>query len=92
MAVSKAVVSRVRVLAITHILVGVLLIVLGIADGATPDYDIVFSSGFGYFAFATGIWVSVHCRNSAFVRYNLTFFSPSQPFCFLAFLPARSWR
>ena len=92
MAVSKAVVSRARILAITHILVGVLLIVFGMADCATPSYNATFNSGLCFFGTATGIWVSVHCRNSAFVRYNLTFFSPSQPFCFLAFLPARSWR
>ena len=81
MAISKAVVSRVRVLAITHILVGVLLIVFGIADSATPDFDEDnFNSGLCSFGIATGIWVSfVHCRNSAFVRYNLTFFSPSYP-------------
>ena len=82
--------SRVRVLAITHILVGALFIILGLADGVTSvlDTDYMFDAGFGFFAFWTGTWVSVHCRNSAFLRCKLTYFSPSQPFRFL--LPTRS--
>ena len=72
MAVSMAVLSRVRVLAITHILVGALLIAFGIADGVTQDVDFIFNSIFGFFGTGTGIWVSVHCRNSAFVRYKVT--------------------
>ena len=68
MAISKAVVSRVRVLAITHILVGALLVAFGIADAATPTYDRYFGANAWYFVIATGLWVSVHCRNSAFVR------------------------
>ena len=85
MEVSREVVSRVRVLAITHILAGALLIIFGIVNGVTQnDYD-VFNSNFGFFGIGTGIWVSFH---SALVRYNLTYFSPSQPFCSLAVLPA----
>ncbi|XP_015748752.1 PREDICTED: uncharacterized protein LOC107328544 isoform X2 [Acropora digitifera] len=57
---SRAVVSRVRVLAITHILVGTLLIICGIADSVVkPDHDAIFSSGYGYFGIATGIWMSI---------------------------------
>ena len=68
MAISKAVVSRVRVLAITHILVGALLIVFGIADGVTQNMpDFFFVSSFGFFGIGIGIWVSFHCRNSAFI-------------------------
>ena len=64
MAISKAVVSRVRVLATTHILVGVLLVVFGIADAVTQDiYDNHFNGSEGFFGFATGLWVSVHCGN-----------------------------
>ena len=94
MAEIKAVAWMVRVIAITHIIVGALSIIFGIADGAksAQDYYSSFSGGPGFFAVWTGTWVSVHCRNSAFVRYNLTYFSPSQPFCFLSFLPARSSR
>ena len=92
MAISKAVVSRVRVLAITHILVGALLIIFGIANGVTQNFYDTFNSSFGFFGIGTGVWVSLHCRNSAFVRYNLTYFSPLQPFSALAFLPACSSR
>ena len=71
MAESRAVLLRVRVLAITHILVGTSLIICGIADiGVKPDDDSVFGPSYGYFGIATGIWVSVHCRNSPFVKYN----------------------
>lgn len=66
MAISKAVVSRVRVLAITHILVGALLIVFGIADGVTQKKDLL-NSVFGFIGIGTGTWVSFHCRNSAFL-------------------------
>ena len=61
MEVSRAVVSRVRVLAITHILVGALLIIFGIANGVTQNsyYDI-FNSSFGFFGIGTGVWVSFH--------------------------------
>ena len=69
MAESRAVVSRVRVLAITHILVGVLLIIFGIADGVTQPFIYIYRGGFIWIG--TGTWVSVHCRNSAFVRYKL---------------------
>ncbi|XP_029205593.2 uncharacterized protein LOC114969454 [Acropora millepora] len=60
MAVSKAVVSRVRVLAITHILVGVLLVVFGIADAVTQDiYGNHFNGREGFFGFATGLWMCI---------------------------------
>ena len=66
MPASRAIASTVRVLAITHLLVGALAIIFGCilykCDGLDP----------GFFVVCTGIWVSVHCRNSAFVRYNLT--------------------
>ena len=80
-------VSRVRVLAITHIVVGALLIIFGVADGVTTSSergDIEFVAGDGFFGVWIGIWVSVHCRNSSFVRYKLTYSSSSQPFCFPA--------
>ena len=82
MAISKAVVSRVRVLATTHILVGALLVVFGIADAVTQNiYDNHFYVGEGFFGFATGLWVSFHCG-------NVTYFSSSKPFCFLVVLLA----
>ena len=51
MPVSRAVISRVRVLAITHILVGALLIIFGIANALTQEeymFDF-FDSDFGFF-------------------------------------------
>ena len=91
MAVSSAVVSMVRILAIIHIVVGALLIIFGIADGVTTVLGAyTFAAGYGFYGVWIGTWVSVHVEIiSAFVRYKLTYFSPSQPFCFLAFLPAR---
>ena len=105
MAMSSGVVSMVRRLAIIHIVVGALLIIFGIADGATIERDggYVFSgSSSVLYGLWIGIWVSVHCckkrkknayqlmiylsthcRNSAFVRCKLIF---------LAFLPTRSSR
>ena len=89
-----AVISMVRVLAITHILVGALFIILGTADSVTSTLfnpgNGIFTPAFGYFGMCTGLWVSALCRNSSFVRYKLTYFSPPQSLCFLAFLPARS--
>lgn len=67
MAISKAVVSRVRVLAITHILVGALLIVIGIAECVTQIKHNLLDSIFGFIGIGTGTWVSFHCRNSAFI-------------------------
>ena len=75
MPASRAIASTVRVLAITHVLVGGLAIIFGMADGvksATGNYFVLGGPVFGFFVVWTGIWVSVHCRNSAFVRYNLT--------------------
>ena len=95
MAVSNKVVSMVRVLAIVHIVVGALLIIFGIADGVTSVFsygDGNFFTGQIFFGVWIGTWISVHCRNSASVRYNLTHFSPSQPVFSLAFLPTRSSR
>ena len=67
------VVSRVRVLAITHLVVGALLIIFGIFDGVTSVQgdDFMFWSPFGLFGISTG--VSVHCRNSAFMRYKVRY-------------------
>jgi len=59
MAISKAVVSRVRVLAITHILVGVLLSGFGIADTATYVSDSNFDNSFGCFGIGIGIWMCI---------------------------------
>lgn len=84
-------VVMVRFLAITHIVVGVLLFIFGIADGVTSvlGIDDAFFAGYGFFGVWTGTWVSVQRRNSSFVRYELTCSTPLQLCCFLAFLPAR---
>lgn len=71
----------VRFLAITHIIVGALLFILGLADGVTSilgdDYvDQAFFSGNAFFGLWTGTWVSVQLRNSSFVRYELTYSTP----------------
>ena len=66
MPASRAVAWTVRVLAITNVLVGALDIIFGTTD----DGESI--PGGSIFVVFTGIWVSVHCRNSAFVRYNLT--------------------
>ena len=60
MELSRAVVSRVRVLAITHILVGALLVIFGIANGVTQNfyYTGTFNSSYGYFGVGAGVWVS----------------------------------
>ena len=68
MPISRAVVSRVRVLASTHILLGALLVVFGIADAVTWNIDYDAFHTFWPFVIATGLWVSALCRNSAFVR------------------------
>ena len=83
-------VSMVRYLAITHIVVGALLFIFGIADGVTSvlGRDEMFDNGGLFFVVWIGTWVSVHCRNSSFVRYESTYSTPSQPFCFHAFLPS----
>ncbi|KAK2548941.1 hypothetical protein P5673_030683 [Acropora cervicornis] len=62
MEVSRPVVSRVRVLAITHILVGALLIIFGIANGVTQNFYDTFNSSFGFFGIGTGIWIFVAYR------------------------------
>ncbi|XP_074607339.1 uncharacterized protein LOC141860195 isoform X2 [Acropora palmata] len=59
MEVSRPVVSRVRVLAITHILVGALLIIFGIANGVTQNFYDTFNSSFGFFGIGTGIWAGI---------------------------------
>ena len=91
MAVSSGVVSMARILAIIHIVVGALLIILGIADGITTVLGAhMFAAGYRFYGVWIGTWVSVHVEIiSAFVRYKLTYISPSQSFCFRAFLPAR---
>ena len=66
-------VSMVRFLAITHIIVGALLFILGLADGVTSvlggvRVDEEFFSLYGFFGLWTGTWVSVQRRNSSFVR------------------------
>ena len=63
MPIARVVVSRVRVLAIAHILVGALLVVFGTADGVTQTDHDVFEDNAWYIAIATGLWVSVPCRN-----------------------------
>ena len=71
----REIASTVRVLAITHVLVGALAIIFGMADGVKTTKGSYLDPGvaaFGFFVVWAGIWVSVHCRNSAFVRYNLT--------------------
>ena len=94
MAVSIAVLSMVRVLAIIHIVVGALLIIFGIVDGVTavPGTGDMFFAGDDFYGVWIGTWVSVHCRNASFVKYNFASFPPSPLFCFLAFPPARSSR
>ena len=94
MAVSNAVLLMVRALAIIHIVVGVLLIGFGIADGVTAVLvkEYMFFAGKAFYGVWIGSWVSVQCRNSSFVKYNLAHFSPSQPFSFLVFPPAGSSR
>ncbi|KAK2548966.1 hypothetical protein P5673_030714 [Acropora cervicornis] len=51
MAVSKAVLSMIRVLAIFHIVVGALLIIFGIADGVTAvlGHEYMFVAGYGFY-------------------------------------------
>ena len=81
MPASRAIASTVRVLAIIHVLVGAPEIIFGMADGimfgmagkpTRTNCSVLADPGFGFFVVWAGIWVSVHCRNSAFVRYNLT--------------------
>ena len=76
MAVSKAVVSRVRVLSITHILVGALLIIFGIADGVTAVLgdDDMFIAGYVFCGVWIGTWVSVLCRNNFRFREAVNIF------------------
>ena len=73
MVASNRVGTMVRVLAIIHILVGAWLIIFSIIDGETALFDKkhMFTAGYGFYGVWIGAWVSVHCRNSAFVRYNL---------------------
>ncbi|XP_044181188.1 uncharacterized protein LOC114977047 [Acropora millepora] len=60
MPISKAMVSRIRVLAITHILVGALLIIFGIANSVTTNsYDDIFNSNFGLFGIGAGTWMCI---------------------------------
>ncbi|XP_015757508.1 PREDICTED: uncharacterized protein LOC107336927 isoform X1 [Acropora digitifera] len=59
MEVSRAVVSKVRVLAITHILVGALLVIFGIANGVTQNFYDAFNSSFGFFGIGTGVWMCI---------------------------------
>ena len=82
MAVSKAVLSMIRVLAIFHIVVGALLIIFGIADGVTAvlGHEYMFISGYGFYGVWIGVWVSVHCRNSSFIEYKLTYLTKEQKF------------
>ncbi|XP_015748753.1 PREDICTED: uncharacterized protein LOC107328544 isoform X3 [Acropora digitifera] len=61
MAVSNAVMAMVRVLAITDIVVGALLIIFCMADGVTSvlENDFVFDDGFAFFGMCTGIWMCI---------------------------------
>ena len=63
MAVSNEVVSMARALAITHIVVGALLIIFGIADGVTAVLgdEFVFIAGYGFYGVWIGTWVSALC-------------------------------
>ena len=72
MPASRAIASTVRVLAITHVLIGALAISLGITHCVLEECNVLGPQDPGLFVVWTGIWVSVHCRNYAFVRYNLT--------------------
>ena len=69
MVVSNRVLSMVRVLAIIHILDGVSLIIFGIVDSVSAllDSKHMFTAGHGFHGVWIGAWVSVLCRNSAFV-------------------------
>ena len=60
MAVSDRLVSRIRVLAITHIVVGALMIIIGVADGVTGalSSDSTFIGGYLFFGVWIGTWVS----------------------------------
>ena len=68
MPASRAIASTVRVLAITHVLVGALAIIFGFIHCDSEECDVLGPRDPGFFVVWTGIWVSVHCRNSAFVR------------------------
>jgi len=59
--VSNTVVSMVRVLAITHIVVGALLIIFGIADGVTAvrGRDRLFLAGYSFYGVWIGIWMCI---------------------------------
>ncbi|XP_074607308.1 uncharacterized protein LOC141860177 isoform X1 [Acropora palmata] len=61
MAVSKAVLSMIRVLAIFHIVVGALLIIFGIADGVTAvlGHEYMFVAGYGFYGVWIGIWMCI---------------------------------
>ena len=79
MPASRSIASTVRVLAITHVLVGALAIIFGMAwqlrygvEAFLENFKVWRLLDPGFFVVWAGIWVSVHCRNSAFVRYNLT--------------------
>ncbi|XP_029213474.2 uncharacterized protein LOC114977050 [Acropora millepora] len=54
-------VSMVRFLAISHIVVGVLLFIFGIADGVTSvlGIDDAFFAGYGFFGVWTGTWMCI---------------------------------
>ncbi|XP_074607351.1 uncharacterized protein LOC141860206 [Acropora palmata] len=57
-------VSMVRFLAITHIIVGALLFIFGLADGVTSllggdKVDLVFFSGNAFFGLWTGTWTCI---------------------------------
>ena len=77
MPASRAIASTVRVLAITHVLVGALAIVFGMTStgyvkSAFGNCNVLGGLDLEFFVVCIGVWVSVHCQNSAFVRYNLT--------------------
>ena len=76
MAVSNGVVSMVRALAITHIVVGALLIIFGIVDGVTAVLgdEYMFIAGYGFYGVWIGTWVSVLCRNNFRFREAVNIF------------------
>lgn len=66
----------VRVLAITHIVVGALLIIFGIADRVTAvhDHDSTFKAGYVFYGLWIGTWVSILCRSNFRLREAVNIF------------------
>ena len=90
MAVSDRLVSRIRVLAITHIVVGALMIIIGVADGVTGalSSDSTFIGGYLFFGVWIGTWVSFTKINfrtlRAFLAFRAVLFSRFSTFSLVA--------